>query len=304
MGKARKAASRSSAVSTHQSYAVKLIEEMGDLFHFSEQHRKVARAQYRALRAYTPQVYPDRLTLFRSRMQPLFSSHKPDKGWGPLAGGGLEIRSIPGNHLGMLQEPHVKALAKELRACSGQGKQKLTDRVRRSCHFPTSICPASLASTKQFVPMNRPLRFCVITTFYPLYSFGGDGIYVNRLCNELARRGHHVEMIHCVDAYRLLARHESENSYEDHPNVTVHGLKSPVGFLPPALNRPAIRFSNRPASNRFWKRALMSSIITTFADRWSKDPGVRTGIKLYTMHEYCCLLLEENPCKSLKLLGK
>lgn len=81
--------------------------------------------------------------------------------------------------------------------------------------------------------MDRPLRFCMITTFYPPYNFGGDGIYVHRLCNELARRGHHVEVIHCVDAYRLLARHEPENSYEDHPNVTVHGLKSPYGSLSP-----------------------------------------------------------------------
>ena len=44
----------------------------------------------RALREYTPQVYPDRLTLFRARMQPLFSSRKPDKGWGRLAAGGLD----------------------------------------------------------------------------------------------------------------------------------------------------------------------------------------------------------------------
>jgi aspartate racemase len=93
------------------------IKEMGDLFHFSEQHRKIARAQQRALREYTPQLYPGCLTLFRARMQPLLSSHHPDKGWSRLAGGGLKIKVVPGNHLAMLQEPHVKILAKELRAC-------------------------------------------------------------------------------------------------------------------------------------------------------------------------------------------
>jgi thioesterase domain-containing protein len=117
MAKARKAASPASAVATQQVYAAKLIEEMGDLFQFSEHHRKVARAQSRALRRYTAQVYPGRITLFRARMQPIFSSHKPDKGWSRLAAGGLEIRTVPGNHLAMLQEPHVKAFAKELRAC-------------------------------------------------------------------------------------------------------------------------------------------------------------------------------------------
>ncbi len=34
---------------------------------------------------------------------------------------------------------------------------------------------------------DRPLRFCMITTFYPPYSFGGDAVYVHRLSNELAR---------------------------------------------------------------------------------------------------------------------
>ena len=108
------------------SLGYSLIEEMGDLSEFSEQHRKVARAQYQALKQYKPQVYPGRLTLFRARMQPLFSSHKPDKGWGRLAAGGLDIRIVPGNHLGMLQEPHVKTLAKELRACLDKANDQLT----------------------------------------------------------------------------------------------------------------------------------------------------------------------------------
>jgi amino acid adenylation domain-containing protein len=99
------------------SHASKLINEMANLFGFSEQHRKVAHAQHLAMRNYTPKVYPGQLTLFRARMQPLFSSHRPDKGWDRLAAGGLEIRVVPGNHLGMLQEPHVRVLAEQLKAC-------------------------------------------------------------------------------------------------------------------------------------------------------------------------------------------
>ena len=104
------------AASAAEDYGPRLIKEMGDLFQFSEQHRKVARAQYRALKQYQPRVYPGRLILFRARMQPLFSAHDPDKGWESLAAGGLEIKVVPGNHLGMLQEPHVKVLAEQLRA--------------------------------------------------------------------------------------------------------------------------------------------------------------------------------------------
>ena len=102
---------------SHQDGVPVRVRELADLFQFSDQHRKVARAQYQALREYTPQVYPGRVTLFRARMQPFFSSHDPDKGWGRLAAGGLDIRVVPGNHLGMLQEPHVRVLAKQLRTC-------------------------------------------------------------------------------------------------------------------------------------------------------------------------------------------
>jgi thioesterase domain-containing protein len=117
MAKARKAASSQALVSAQQTYSANLIEEMGDLFQFSEHHRRVARAQSRALRNYAPHIYPGRLTLFGARMQPIFSSHRRDKGWSALAAGGLEIRTVPGNHLAMLQEPHVKAFAEELRDC-------------------------------------------------------------------------------------------------------------------------------------------------------------------------------------------
>ena len=48
------------------------------------------------------------------------------------------------------------------------------------------------------------MRFCMVTTFYPPYAFGGDGVFVQQLSNELAKRGHQVEVIHCRDAYNLL----------------------------------------------------------------------------------------------------
>jgi thioesterase domain-containing protein len=108
---------RSSRDGSHRDEVPLRVRELGDLFQFTQQHRKVAQVQYHAFRQYTPRVYPGRLTLFRARMQPFFSSHAPDKGWGRLAGGGLEIKVVPGNHLGMLQEPHVEVLAEQLRAC-------------------------------------------------------------------------------------------------------------------------------------------------------------------------------------------
>ncbi len=33
--------------------------------------------------------------------------------------------------------------------------------------------------------MSRPLKFLHLTTFYPPYSFGGDALYLYRLCHAL-----------------------------------------------------------------------------------------------------------------------
>ncbi|RMF61397.1 MAG: glycosyltransferase [Calditrichaeota bacterium] len=77
----------------------------------------------------------------------------------------------------------------------------------------------------------HPLKFLMITTFYPPYNFGGDGIYIYRLCNELARRGHKVDIVHSVEAYELLEKGGPKGHYPNHPNITVYPLKTSLGFL-------------------------------------------------------------------------
>lgn len=136
--------------------------------------------------------------------------------------------------------------------------------------------------------MDRPLRFCMITTFYPPYNFGGDGIFVKRLSNELASHGHQVEVIHCIDSYRLLAGRMPGQDYDDHPNVTVHGLKSSLGVLSPLLTQQ----TGLP----LLKSARIQQILDSGFDvihfhniSLIGGPGVLKygqGIKLYTTHEY------------------
>lgn len=135
---------------------------------------------------------------------------------------------------------------------------------------------------------DRPLRFCMITTFYPPYNFGGDGIFVHQLSNELARRGHQVEVIHCIDSYRLLARQEPTGVYDNHPNVTVHGLQSPFRFLSP--------LATQQTGFPFFKATRIRQILNKGFDvihyhNISLVGGPKIleygqGIKLYTMHEY------------------
>jgi glycosyltransferase involved in cell wall biosynthesis len=136
--------------------------------------------------------------------------------------------------------------------------------------------------------MNRRLRFCMITTFYPPYTFGGDGIFVQRLSNELARRGHQVDVIHCVDSYLLLAGHEPAPAEDNHPNVHVHGLRSPAGFLSP-LAAQQTGFPLLKASAI--QQILAQGFDVIHYHNISLVGGPRIleygqGIKLYTMHEY------------------
>ena len=59
----------------------------------------------------------------------------------------------------------------------------------------------------------------MVATFYPPYNFGGDGMFVYRLSNALARRGHEVEVIHCLDAYYSLESSEPKGYYPNHTRV-------------------------------------------------------------------------------------
>jgi len=128
----------------------------------------------------------------------------------------------------------------------------------------------------------------MVTTFYPPFNFGGDGIFVHRLANALARRGHHVDVIHCRDAYQLSAGTEVTTGYDNHPNITVHGLKSNWGFLSP--------LATQQTGHPVFKSTQLNTLIQRQFDvihfhniSLVGGPAVMArgaGIKLYTLHDY------------------
>jgi glycosyltransferase involved in cell wall biosynthesis len=131
----------------------------------------------------------------------------------------------------------------------------------------------------------------MVTTFYPPYAFGGDAVYVQQLSNELAKRGHQVEVVYCRDAYNFLANRLSEVAEEDHPNVRVHGLRSPFRFLSPLgthqTGRPLFKASR---IQRIFEKSF--DVIHYHNISLVGGPQILRcgqGLKLYTLHEYWLL---------------
>jgi amino acid adenylation domain-containing protein len=87
-------------------------------FQFLQRHLRVFRTRVKVSSAYVPQVYPGRVTLFRSSEEPPeMVGLDPTKGWGELSTEPVEIHIIPGNHATMGLEPHVRVLAECLQSC-------------------------------------------------------------------------------------------------------------------------------------------------------------------------------------------
>ncbi|MCR8915749.1 glycosyltransferase family 4 protein [Marinobacter panjinensis] len=135
------------------------------------------------------------------------------------------------------------------------------------------------------------MRFCMVTTFYPPYNFGGDGIFVRELAVSLVRLGHSVRVIHCEDAYRLGSNTSDPGlprRYDDE-GVQVCRLKSSLGALSPLLTQQL----GHPAL----KAGAISDLLNDDFDVINYHnislvggPAIlslgEAPVKLYTLHEH------------------
>jgi glycosyltransferase involved in cell wall biosynthesis len=140
--------------------------------------------------------------------------------------------------------------------------------------------------------VSRPLRFLHLTIFYPPYSFGGDAMYLYRLLNAQARRGHEVDVIHCADSYHVLEPRTPAQSFPNHPKVTVHTLRSRWGLLSPLLTQQTggtwfkthrireIMLGKKFDVIHYHNISLLGPKVLTL------EPDYRDFVKLYTTHEH------------------
>lgn len=131
------------------------------------------------------------------------------------------------------------------------------------------------------------MRFCMVTTFYPPYHFGGDGTYIRALCQGLVNRGHDVTVVHCEDAYRLSGR---ALHVDDQPSaITVHRLKSRFGLLSPLLTQQ----TGYPLLKYHALKSILEQdfdVVNFHNISLVGGPGVirlsNAKVNLYTLHEH------------------
>ena len=135
------------------------------------------------------------------------------------------------------------------------------------------------------------MRFCMVTTFYPPYHFGGDAIFVQALARALVVAGHQVEVVHCEDAYRLQSREQPAVQIEQ-DGVEVHRLRSPFGMLSPLITQQ----TGKPGVKTTQLRAVLDrnfDVVNFHNISLIGGPGIlemsQAPVTLYTLHEHWLL---------------
>ena len=136
---------------------------------------------------------------------------------------------------------------------------------------------------------DRGLRFCMVTTFYPPYNFGGDGIGIQRLSQALVRRGHHVTVIHDQDSYLMLNGGRAPAATGEADGIEVVGLRSRMGGLTQLLTHQ----TGRPVVHGREIRKILDDgqfdVINFHNISLVGGPGVLSageGLKVMTAHEH------------------
>jgi glycosyltransferase involved in cell wall biosynthesis len=130
----------------------------------------------------------------------------------------------------------------------------------------------------------------MLTTFYPPYSFGGDAVGIQRLSRALVRRGHHVTVVHDVDAFNALHRGPEPVAVANDEGVEVVGLRSGMGILSPLLTQQF----GRPVANANRIARLLNEghydVVNYHNVSLVGGPGLfrlgRNSVTLYMAHEH------------------
>ncbi|MEQ1727850.1 MAG: glycosyltransferase [Vicinamibacterales bacterium] len=132
------------------------------------------------------------------------------------------------------------------------------------------------------------MKFCMVTTFFPPYHMGGDAVYISRLVEALARRGHQVDVVHDIDAFHASGGRAPHQPYVPPAGVSVYPLRSRFRILSPLLTHQTGRswlkgaLRERLARERYDVVHFHNiSLIGLEAFDWAGE-----ALRLMTLHEH------------------
>jgi len=83
--------------------------------------KNIEEINFAAVKDYEPQTYFGNVTLFLA--SDLTADYDLHDGWRELVQGDIETHEIPGNHINIIKEPHVRPLAEKLKTCLDKAEQ-------------------------------------------------------------------------------------------------------------------------------------------------------------------------------------
>lgn len=135
----------------------------------------------------------------------------------------------------------------------------------------------------------KQLDFCHVTSFYPPYSAGGDGVAVQRLARELVRQGHRVTVVHDVDAFRTLKRSPMPEERGTDDGVNVVPLSSAWGVVSPLV----VQQTGRPMLRKHKLAQIIGAgfdVVNFHNASLIGGPGMfalgGSALRVYTAHEH------------------
>jgi glycosyltransferase involved in cell wall biosynthesis len=132
-------------------------------------------------------------------------------------------------------------------------------------------------------------RFCLVTTFYPPYHFGGDAIHAYRLANALARRGCEVTVVHSEDAYRALGGGDPSDAFPHEQGVRLEPLHTTIPRVAATLSYVSGRPALYAAQLERILRPSRFDVVHFHNVSLTGGPavlGLGDGVKLYTTSEH------------------
>jgi glycosyltransferase involved in cell wall biosynthesis len=130
------------------------------------------------------------------------------------------------------------------------------------------------------------MRFCYVTTFYPPYNFGGDGLTSMRQAEALAEQGHEVDVVFLPGAFELLSGTSPKVPARE-SKVRTHGFRNRFE----KLSLLGAQQSGRPLGKAKALKEFLSSGFDVIhfhnISLWGPEIlSYGNAVKLLTLHEY------------------